>query len=245
MKFLLSIILIGSVGHSVFASGKVLKESPVEKVLSLELFSSESCSSCPVADKWFGNLKSDKKVFVDYVPMVFHVDYWNYLSWKDKYSSGRMTDRQVAYASRWPKRNVYTPGVILDGQEWRDWKDKKKPEIASLRRPKVGTLTLSKLDGSKFSLKFKPIKKPEAPLTAHMAILGFDLSTKVTAGENEGKTLQHNFVVLDWFMKKLNDENEAAFKVKLEKYKDQKIAFAAWVNQGSNPTPMQILGDYF
>src|SRR5689334_11142529 len=60
----------------------------------LELFTSEGCSSCPPAEKWLTGLKPSSGLWKDFVPVAFHVDYWDYLGWRDPWSSKTFTDRQ-------------------------------------------------------------------------------------------------------------------------------------------------------
>lgn len=77
-----------------------------------ELFTSQGCSSCPPADKIASNYADDPNVLV----LSYHVDYWNYIGWKDPYSSERSTQRQRDYASAWNTRRIYTPQTIIQGQ---------------------------------------------------------------------------------------------------------------------------------
>src|SRR5271156_4139860 len=85
----------------------------------LELFSSEGCSSCPPADAWLASLRGSSDLWKKFVPVEFHVDYWNRLGWTDRLSKSVFTERQQSYAREWANSNVYTPGFVLDGLEWR------------------------------------------------------------------------------------------------------------------------------
>src|SRR5579859_334549 len=75
----------------------------------LELYTSEGCSSCPPAEAWISNLKSRSGLWTDFVPVAFHVDYWNGLGWRDKLSSEEFSQRQRDYAQAWSAQDVYTP----------------------------------------------------------------------------------------------------------------------------------------
>jgi hypothetical protein len=83
---------------------------PVKGVV--ELFTSQSCSSCPPADKVFGEVIQRDGV----LGLAFHVDYWNYLNWKDTFSSPEATRRQYDYATSLHSSQVYTPQMIVNGK---------------------------------------------------------------------------------------------------------------------------------
>jgi len=78
----------------------------------VELFTSQGCSSCPKADQAFSSLATDPSI----VALSFHVDYWNYLGWKDTLSSEQNTRRQYEYAAAFGRSNVYTPQAVLNGR---------------------------------------------------------------------------------------------------------------------------------
>src|SRR5262245_11683203 len=161
----------------------------------LELYTSEGCSSCPPAEAWLSRIKENPKLWKDFVPVAFHVDYWDYLGWADPLGAADYSERQRAYAAAWKSRSVYTPGFVLDGQEWRGHLSPDKPPDSSHRTP--GTLILSSDDGKSWLLRFEPVSRSlYGPVVFYVALLGFELSTDVKAGENRGRTLQHDFVVL-------------------------------------------------
>src|SRR5881394_2772067 len=76
-------------------------QSSGEQVALLELYTSEGCSSCPPAETWLSRLKESPKLWKDFVPVAFHVDYWDYLGWKDPFAAKVYTERQHEYASLW------------------------------------------------------------------------------------------------------------------------------------------------
>lgn len=104
---------------SLAAAGEITIESPATRVHLVELFTSEGCSSCPPADDWLRGLKTERGLWREFVPVAFHVDYWDNLGWPDRLASPRFTERQRAYAAAWRANTVYTPGFVLDGREWR------------------------------------------------------------------------------------------------------------------------------
>src|SRR5438552_14485596 len=156
----------------------------------LELFTYEGYSSCPPAEAWLGRLKSDDRLWQDFVPIAFHVDYWDRLGWKDRFAQPEWTQRQRAYANQWGSPSVYTPGFVLDGRDWQSWSGK----LSFPTRENAGLLTAS-VNGNLATMTFQAAGK-FAGGSAHVAWLGFNLSSKVDAGENAGRSLRHDFVVL-------------------------------------------------
>ena len=78
---------------------------------AIELFTSQGCSSCPPADPQLGKLARRN----DIVALSFHVDYWDYIGWKDRFATHETTERQRAYARALKQRYVYTPELVVDG----------------------------------------------------------------------------------------------------------------------------------
>lgn len=84
----------------------------------IELYTSEGCSSCPPADRWLAGLPPGKAV-----PLALHVDYWDYIGWRDRFADARFSVRQREAVRRGGGRTVYTPQVLLDGRDFRGWRD--------------------------------------------------------------------------------------------------------------------------
>ena len=96
-------------------------ESPAHRVALVELFTSEGCSSCPPADRWLSELKHDERIWDRLVPVAFHVDYWDYIGWPDRFATKAFGERQRNYARGGNVASVYTPGFVVHGEEWRGW----------------------------------------------------------------------------------------------------------------------------
>lgn len=168
-------------------------QSPEEQTHLVELFSSEGCSSCPPADAWIAQLRSNPALWKSFVPIEFHVDYWNHLGWTDRFSKEAFTARQREYASHWGSDSVYTPGFVLDGQEWR-------PNSARELEPslkKVGILAVNRIGPRRFKVSFSPKDRTNRNYVISGALLGNGLVSHIHSGENAGKNLTHEFVVLD------------------------------------------------
>lgn len=243
----LSILILGIsflVSTTAGAAGdRVIASSGTNKVTLIELFSSESCSSCPPADLWVSSLESRKDLWSKFVPVVFHVDYWNHLNWKDELSSSKMTARQVAVSKTWAHPSVYTPAVVLSGKEWRGWRNSK---LESQLITDSSQISLKILQNEKGQLSVLASGlKGNRKYTVHLAKLGIGLSSKVTDGENSGKTLGHSFVVLDWQNQNLNpDLKMAAFDFGPTKKIAKKYAVVAWIEESDQPIALQATGAY-
>ncbi|MEM1437750.1 MAG: DUF1223 domain-containing protein [Pseudomonadota bacterium] len=219
----------------VFASG----DTPVTLV---ELYTSEGCSSCPPADRYLSGLESAPGLWKDFVPVALHVDYWDDIGWPDRFASRDYSDRQRRYAQEGGTRVVYTPGLFRNGQEWRAWR---LGGPGRSRGPAVGALSIES-DGENFSARFEPAEGIAAD-TVHIAILGMDLATEVKAGENRGRTLEHDFVLLGLRSLPLEsaaDGLEAMGALPGARVDAQRTAIAAWVTARGRQAPIQSVGGF-
>ena len=205
----------------------------------LELFTSEGCSSCPPAEAWLSKLKDDPRLWQEIVPIAFHVDYWDNLGWRDPYASKIWTARQYQYSALWSSSSVYTPGFVLDGREWRN----NGVPPAATQSP--GVLKISVLAGENVAGTFQPAQGEARPLELHVARLGFGLTTNVKAGENSGRKLQHDFVVLALATEKMN-----AGKAQVRgtpaggPAAGARTAVVAWVTEPGALEPIQAVGGW-
>jgi hypothetical protein len=206
----------------------------------IELFTSEGCSSCPPAEKWLSGLKSNQELWKRIVPVAFHVDYWDRLGWRDRFAKPEFTARQQRYAAAWGGDSVYTPGFVVNGREWRDWFGRNAIPTSSIR---VGVLRVSLGDGGKLSATFVPATTQPGALALNVALLGNDLESDVKRGENTGRKLRHDFVVLDLIkIDMVNESNRWTGSVALpmRTANDKPSALAAWITE--NSTPIQATG---
>ncbi|MDA1044524.1 MAG: DUF1223 domain-containing protein, partial [Verrucomicrobia bacterium] len=97
--------------------------STVTRVSLVELFTSEGCSSCPPAEAWLGSHIKREGLWTTFIPVAFHVDYWDDMGWKDRFASPVFTHRQRRYKDAWAGRYMYTPAVVVQGLEWPQWRD--------------------------------------------------------------------------------------------------------------------------
>lgn len=237
---LLSMVLFAGAG----STAAVTLESSVEQALAVELFTSEGCSSCPPAEDWFNALSEHDQLWQRFVPLVWHVDYWDRLGWPDRFASPAYSERQREYAARKAAKFVYTPGVFLDGREFRGWRRQ-----ARLRFPAtdtVGVLRLTVADEA-LEVEFAPTHS-NSQLRGHVALLGMDLKTQVNAGENRGRNLEHDFVVLATTSQPLrrqgNEQYQASFASLQPTVSAPSYAIVAWVTEDDELRPLQAVGGW-
>jgi hypothetical protein len=173
-----------------FAQGSCSAKSGATVTPVVELYTSEGCSSCPPADRWLSNLKVDSSV----VALAFHVDYWDRLGWKDRFSSAAFTQRQSAQQHSSGARFSYTPQVIADGADRPDW-PRIGPSLASAARPASTVDVQLAGDGTHYTASVLPSSTAPAHLAAYWAVTEQRYVSNVKSGENEGATLTHDFVV--------------------------------------------------
>lgn len=160
----------------------------------IELYTSEGCSSCPPAERWLNRFTEHSSLWSGYVPIAWHVDYWDYIGWPDRYAKPGHSVRQRRYKRETPLTSVYTPGVLVNGGAWRGWRHGDVPVVAV--GEVVGVLRVV-LEGEEFTAEFTPAEGQEGrEWVLSVALLGFGLTTEVRRGENAGKELAHDFVVL-------------------------------------------------
>lgn len=229
---------------SEYAEGNEFKlTSSSKKMAVLELYTSEGCSSCPPADKWINSLEKKSGLWTEFIPVVFHVDYWNSLGWVDPLSSGRYAERQRLYAKSWGEKSVYTPGVVKNGKEWKGWRNSNK--IASSNSNLVGVLKVEGKDDS-FSLTFHTDKSDKyRNLEFHAGVMLMGFKSKVTNGENAGETLEHSFSICSFnSAPATKDAENFAGKLTLEscsKYGNTRKAVVFWVSEKNAPEPIQAV----
>ena len=178
----------------------------------IELYTSEGCSSCPPADRWFsgdrplvprGREAPAGSVIgtsgLSPVLIAFHVAYWDYLGWKDPFGDARFTERQQQFARLAGARSVYTPQVVLAGRDFPEWRSggAARAVEAINGRPAKAQLEIS-TTGATASVKAALAPGVStADLALFVALTESGLVTQVRAGENRGETLRHDHVARD------------------------------------------------
>jgi len=175
------------------------------RVVIVELFTSEGCSSCPPADALLKQLSEHQSVQgAQIVALEEHVDYWDHLGWKVPYSSSKFTQRQGDYAQVFGTDGVYTPQMVVDGQNEfvgsRSLAAKEAIEKAA-NRPKAEIVLVPGANSSPGKPAFEVEVKSLDGISVHgelelwVAVTEKGLQTDVKAEENSGETLKHAAVV--------------------------------------------------
>ncbi len=174
----------------------------------VELFTSQGCSSCPPADRLMHELAERE----DVIALALHVDYWDYIGWKDEFADPENTVRQKAYAHLAGRRMIYTPQMIINGKD--DVVGARSMELAELimkhgaATPKVA-LTVER-SGDVMTVSATPIKGlGRAALDVHLVRFMPEKTVKITRGENAGKTISYANIVADWQVIGQWDGNDA------------------------------------
>jgi hypothetical protein len=206
----------------------------------LEFYTSQGCSSCPPAEQWLSTLTHTPELWSGLIPLAFHVDYWDSLGWADAFANPSYSARQRAYEQSGGSRSVYTPGFMVAGNEWRGWFGGEQLRLPNT--PKVGTLKLQ-LSGDQVHLSFAAVDNPPAGLTAHVARLGFGLESKVARGENAGKVLKHDFVVLTLQQVAASSSNQWQTQLQADP-RGERQALVAWLSVPGDPAPYQAVAGW-
>jgi hypothetical protein len=178
-------------------------ESSAHIVPLLELYTSEGCSSCPPADQWLSHLPTDYSKFT---PLAFHVDYWDYIGWKDRFSKAAYSERQRKIAAFSGAGFVYTPQFVMNGRDFKG-SDRtrlnrfvdKSQQFASRANLKLEAQTNEQgeivLQANAKAEKSIDYKKTDV----FVAIYENKLVSQIKAGENNGRELKHDYVVREFF----------------------------------------------
>jgi len=174
----------------------------------VELFTSEGCNSCPPADRWLSALGRRTAGERRIVPLAWHVDYWDYIGWKDRFAQPAFSNRQHRLAQVRHDRFVYTPQVLVQGRDFRIWSrggfDALAAGIQALpARARIELAIAGRSDSEievEVGAKLLDPKAGSDPSAygLYLAATASGLSTEVKAGENAGRRLVHDHVAFGW-----------------------------------------------
>jgi len=183
-----TLALLGTVVPSQAAAPACAVQSGSQRTPVIELYTSEGCSSCPPADQWLSALK-DQPV----VAQAFHVGYWDYIGWVDRFASPSHLARQREIASANRLDGIYTPQVVRDGHDWRSWRFALWGLHGS--EPARASINLQRTESNdRFSARVTPATGVDQ-WAAYWTVTEHAHASRVRAGENRGEFLHHDFVV--------------------------------------------------
>jgi hypothetical protein len=227
---------------------EVTFQSGPTRVALLELYTSEGCSSCPPAEKWLGELRGNAGLWTRFVPVAFHVNYWDHLGWRDVFATKAFTQREYTYADAWGSGSVYTPCVVRNGVEFA-WRNGLRLEPATAA---VGALVVAWQDNGECRITFTPPAGAKDAYVANVALLGGGIVSQVKSGENSGRDLRHEFVALQLAAAPLGraDEHTLSATLTITVPTDRALpgfsrrALAAWVTKRGALAPVQATGGW-
>jgi hypothetical protein len=193
--------LIFTPASSVFASQTCSASSAATLTPVVELYTSEGCSSCPPAEKWLGTLKAAHEKG-QVVPQAFHVNYWDYIGWKDRFAAPIYTQRQRQISAFSNTDGIYTPQIAKNGRTTRNL------AAAVQGGESAGvSIRLEQVAGGGFSARIEPVAgagagagggaagQASTAWSAYFTVTEHGHVSKVSSGENKGETLKHDFLV--------------------------------------------------
>ena len=237
MKYILVILL--SAGISVLAYNSIEEEAtPLPEdgngVAVIELFTSQGCSSCPSADKVLQEIDreakaSGKKVYA----LSMHVDYWDNLGWKDPFSSEVFTERQRNYGAAFGLRSIYTPQMIVNGTT--EFVGSRRAQAKSAVAKAISEPTETELqlrqdkDGS---IHWEVDKKYVGRI--NLAIVRTSAENNVPRGENRGRKLAHNNIVMSFKSMTVSGSSGKAELPDFERIDGEEYELVAYLQNSSS-----------
>ena len=212
------------------------KDSPHETGFAvIELFTSEGCSSCPAADKLVATVEEQDKNEPVYI-LSYHVDYWDQLGWKDRFSDAAFTERQQHYAELLHVNSIYTPQIVVNGQHEFVGSNKAaldKALSASLKDSAREKLSIQEKDSNgKIDVSYETTASSNAEIIINL--VQKSAQTNVKAGENDGRQLTHVQIVRRQITQALSGKNgKTVIDLPLE-YKSNQWEIIAFVQDLHN-----------
>jgi len=181
----------------IFSSNKSVETYP--PVTVLELFTSQGCSSCPPADKLLTQIQ-EKNGKTQVIALSYHVDYWNYIGWKDPFSKSAFSDKQREYSRKFSSSSIYTPQVVVNGKEHFVGSNSEKMKEKLNRFAKISaenkieiTSVITSEDKIAFDYDISGAIKNKS---LRMALVIEERITEIPRGENRNRTLKNSNIVV-------------------------------------------------
>jgi hypothetical protein len=197
----------------------------------IELFTSQGCSSCPAADKNLTEiLQKATKEGQPIYGLSFHVDYWNYIGWKDPYSNKAFTERQRKYSEQLGLSSIYTPQMIVNGTNefvgaYKN--DSDRAVAKALKQPAQYQIAIGEISYVNGKLKLHySVTQPTHGELINIAVVEKSTENYVPRGENSGRKLHHDNVVKSFTTLSLKQQDEVEVNIAdLNKEKSMVIVY--------------------
>ncbi|GHG93070.1 DUF1223 domain-containing protein [Pseudodonghicola xiamenensis] len=187
----------------------------------VELFTSQGCSSCPPADLLLQKLTGRE----DVLPLALHVDYWDYIGWKDTFADPFFTLRQKGYARAAGRRMIYTPQIVVMGQDdvvGADAMELADLIMAQLRRPKQVEISARRGKAGSVAVRLRPVATVAGAYDVQLVRYTPIEHVRIARGENAGKNIDYVNVVDGWqLLGRWDGTSEANFQSPLEEDDDR------------------------
>jgi hypothetical protein len=224
-------------------------KSGTQTVPLLELYTSEGCSSCPATDHWLSGISAAGMTADKVVLLAFHVDYWDYIGWKDRFAKPMFTARQHEVAAHNRASFVYTPQLVFNGNDYRGGTSNSRfaEQIANInRQPARANLGLNLTDNNEVKISVQTrLTKDRDYADVFVAVYENKLKSTVSAGENSGSQLNHDYVVREWYGPfAMDSKSEAAWEHTLplkSEWKSRDAGVATFVQNRKNGEVLQAL----
>ena len=196
------VVVIGALAGCVWSAAAYAQRcearSAARPPAIVELYTSEGCSSCPPADRWLTGLKGRG----DVLALAFHVNYWDRLGWPDRFATPATTERQHQLAQGSGSGYVYTPQVIVNGADLRQWSGSTPHALpatpVTLELQRNGTTVTARVGTAAGAASNASSGKRTGQLAGYWAVLEDGHTSRVRAGENAGQVLRHDHVVVQY-----------------------------------------------
>ncbi len=231
MRYLIALAAMALAGCSTQAASAPANNQPV----LVELYTSQGCSSCPPADRVLSTLGHKGSVAgVPVIPLAYHVDYWNYLGWRDPLSSSKWSERQRVYARAVASGRVYTPQLIVDGRSHVVGSDRRKVanrvRAAAAARKLGVSAKLTRARGTVDVAVSVPKIVGRRDVDIVVALYENEVTTRVSRGENKGRVLRNDYIVRR--LKRFGPTRTVTARFKLEpSWRSAKLGAVAFVRE--------------
>jgi len=164
----------------------------------VELYTSQGCSSCPPADRLLAELATHDYV----IALALHVDYWDYLGWKDKFAQPAFSNRQRLYAREWGERTVYTPQMVVQGVNYMVGSrgDEIQRQIMQAEESVAKVVLQAQNDGDGIRIDLAPLGDDVVEADIQLVRYSVGETVLIERGENAGKAIDYVNIVESWEM---------------------------------------------